>query len=149
MAAAAVWPFCAVLSGCVSHEPRIALPINMEANCQQRAVKQTAIESIVASTDDVPLSRAYPGDRVLRATVGRVGGVFAYWHDQPLKLPRTAAYLGVPGDYLQLQRAVITNEIREGSRPIWLTVRTPHGDATVLARAYDLQDVCIEGARDI
>jgi hypothetical protein len=138
-----------MLAGCVSHEPRIALPFNMEANCQQRAVKQTAIESIVASTDDVPLSRTYPGDRILRATIQRVGGVFAYWHDQPLKLPRTAAYLGVPGDYLQLERAVITNEIRSGSRPIWLTVRTPHGDATVLARAYDLQDVCIEGARDI
>jgi hypothetical protein len=144
-----VWPLCAVLAGCVSHEPRIALPFNMEANCQQRAVKQTAIESIVASTDDVPLSRTYPGDRVLRATIQRVGGVFAYWHDQPLKLPRTAAYLGVPGDYLQLERAVITNEIASGSRPMWLTFRTPHGETTVLARAYDLQDVCIEGARDI
>jgi hypothetical protein len=139
----------AVLPGCVSTEPRMTLPINMEANCEKRAVKQTAIDSIVASTDDAPQSALYPGDAALRATIAQVGGVFAYWHDQPLKLPHTAASLGVTGDYLQLERAVITNDIHAGSRPIWLTVKTPHGPQTVLARAYDLQDVCIEGARDI
>jgi len=138
-----------VLAGCISSEPRIELPRDMVANCERRAVKQTAIESIVASTDDVVRPERYPGDPALHAVVARLGGVFAYWHEQPLKLPRTAQALGVAGPYVTLERAVITNESHDGSRPIWLTLRTPNGDRIVLERAYDLQDVCIEGQRDL
>ena len=138
-----------MLSGCISSEPRIELPRNMVANCERRAVKQTAIESIVASTDDVVRPERYPGDPALHTVIASEGGVFAYWHAQPLKLPRTAQALGVAGPYVTLERVVITNEAHEGSRPIWLTIRTPKGDRIVLERAYDLQDVCIEGQRDI
>jgi hypothetical protein len=145
----AVLAALAVLSGCISTEPRLQLPYRMEANCENRAVKQTAIESIVASTDDVARNERYPGDAALRAVVHRTGGVFAYWHDQPLKLPRTAQTLGVAGPYLTLERAVITNEVQGGSRPIWITVRVPGGERIVLERAYDLQNVCIEGQRDV
>jgi len=137
------------LAGCVSTEPRIELPYKTEANCENRAVKQTAIESIVASTDDVPQPDRYPGDPALRKTVHRSGGVFAYWHDQPVKLPRTARALGLAQPYVTVERVVITNAGRTDSRPIWMTVRGPHGDTIVLERAYDLQDVCIEGQRDI
>lgn len=145
----AVLAALAVLSGCISTEPRLQLPYRMEANCENRAVKQTAIESIVASTDDVPRSEHYPGDAALRAVVRRTGGVFAYWHDQPLRLPRTAHALGVPGPYVTLERAVITNEIQGSSRPVWITLRLPHGERIVLERAYDLQNACIEGQRDV
>ena len=110
----AVLAALAVLSGCISTEPRLQLPYRMEANCENRAVKQTAIESIVASTDDVARNERYPGDAALRAVVHRTGGVFAYWHDQPLKLPRTAQTLGVAGPYVTLERAVITNEVQGG-----------------------------------
>jgi hypothetical protein len=138
-----------VLTGCVSTAPRIELPIKMEANCENRAVKQTAIESIVASTDDTVRSTIYPGDAVLHGVIGHVGGVFAYWKGQPLRMPATAKALGVSGDYVTLRRAVITNQIAHDSRPIWLSLASPKGEVVVLERAFDLQDVCIEGARDI
>lgn len=137
------------LAGCVSTEPRIELPYKMEANCENRAVKQTAIESIVASTDDVPQLDRYPGDAALRVVVHRSGGVFAYWHDQPVKLPRTARALGISQPYVPVVRVVITNARGTDSRPIWMTIRGPHGERIVRERAYDLQDVCIEGQRDI
>ena len=143
------------LCGCVSTAPKIKLPGNAEANCERRAVKQTAIASIVASTDDIVRDAKYPGDavmrRVIKSTGPNGGGVFAYWPDQPLHAPDTAKALGIPGDYLILDRAIITNEgnAAEHWRPVWLTFKTPKGPVTVLERAYDIQNVCIEGQRDI
>ena len=135
------------LTACVSTAPRIEYPTKVEANCENRAVKQTAIDAIVASTDDRIVAAAYPGDKVLRKVVQSVGGAFAYWPHQPLHLPDTAKALGVSGDYVDLKRAVITNEIDKAahSRPIWFTLASPKGDVTVLERAYDIQNVCIEG----
>jgi hypothetical protein len=126
------------------------LPIRTEADCSARAVKQTAIDAIVASIDDTVRDRRYPGDAVLRKIVKSGGGVFAYWDAQPFHAPDTAKVLGVDG-MLTLKRAVITNQINKEDhhRPVWLTFATPNGDQTVLERAYDIQNVCIEGARDI
>jgi hypothetical protein len=133
-------------AACAPNAPRMQLPIRTEATCENRAVKQTAIESIVASTDDTVRPGTYPGDAALRKTIKNVGGVFAYWNDQPFPSPDTAKALGVSGN-LTLVRAVITNQIDHttNSRPVWLTFSTPKGDVTVLERAYDVQDVCIEG----
>ena len=135
------------LSGCVSHAPRLQIPDRVHADCENRAVKQTAIDSIVASTDDRIRSTPYPGDAALLNRIGKVGGAFAYWKAQPLALPRTAQSLGEKGPYLDLVRAVITTDVDEAdhSRPIWLTFHLPGGDRTVLERAYDVQNVCIEG----
>jgi len=46
---------------------------------------------------------------------------------------------------------VITNQVNvpEHWRPIWLTFAMPKGPVIVLERAYDIQDVCIEGRRDV
>jgi hypothetical protein len=139
------------LSACVSSAPRIYIPDRMKANCENRAVKQTAIESIIASTDDTPLPGTYPGDAVLQKTITQLGGVFAYWKSQPLRLPDTAKKIGAEGDYLTLTRVVITNQIDHAnhSRPIWFTFATTKGPVTVLEHAYDIQDVCIEGQADI
>lgn len=143
------------VAACAPQGPRLGLPVRTEANCESRSVKQTAIESIVASIDDTVREGRYPGDASLRATIKRVGGVFAYWKDQPFRAPDTAKALGVSGD-LQLQRAVITNQTQPAEnertgpwRPVWLTFATPHGPATVLERAYDVQNVCIEGRRQV
>ncbi|HEY4442573.1 MAG TPA: hypothetical protein VGN14_19120 [Candidatus Elarobacter sp.] len=144
----------ALLWGCAS-APKIALPSKAEANCENRAVKQTAIGSIVASIDDTVRPGTYPGDgalrRVIRSTGKDGGGVFAYWPNQPLYAPDTAKALGVTGDYLVLTRAAITNQIDAADhwRPVWLTFTTPRGSVTVLERAYDIQNVCIEGQRDV
>ncbi|MEA2687469.1 MAG: hypothetical protein QOD51_76 [Candidatus Eremiobacteraeota bacterium] len=143
------------LSACTSPAPRLHLPIRTEANCESKSVKQTAIDSIIASVDDTVREGKYPGDGVLRKSIENGGGVFAYWKDQPFRAPDTAKGLGVPGD-LELKRAVITNEVQGSDndrvgryRPVWLTFATPHGDVTVLERAYDIQNVCIEGRRQV
>jgi len=135
-----------VIAGCAPNSPHLHLPVKTEANCENRAVKQTAIESIVASTDDTVRPGTYPGDAALRKQIKNGGGVFAYWQDQPFPSPTTARALGVTGD-LTLERAVIINQIDKATntRPVWLTFATPKGDVTVLERAYDTQDVCIEG----
>lgn len=142
-----------VLTACTSSSaPRLQLPLRTEANCESRAVKQTAIDSIVASVDDTIRPGRYPGDAVLRKAVKSGGGVFAYWRNQPFPAPDTAKALGVTGD-LMLERAVITNQVRPSDkapyRTVWLTFATPKGDAVVLERAYDVQNVCIEGRREI
>ena len=138
------------LTACVSSAPRIQLPIKVEANCESRSVKQTAIDAIVASTDDRILSTTYPGDAVLRKVIQSSGGAFATWRDQPLYLPQTAKAIGVGGQYVTLKRAVLTNEIdtKAHTRPVWFTLASPNGDVTVLEHAYDTQNVCIEGRRE-
>ncbi|HWT05254.1 MAG TPA: hypothetical protein VN224_05815 [Xanthomonadales bacterium] len=142
-----------VLTACTSSAPRLQLPFRTEANCESRSVKQTAIDSIVASTDDTIRPGRYPGDAVMRKAVKTGGGgVFAYWRAQPFPAPDTAKALGVSGD-LMLKRAVITNQVQPSDkapyRAVWLTFATPTGDAVVLERAYDVQNVCIEGRREI
>jgi hypothetical protein len=137
------------LTACTSNAPRLWLPYKVEANCESRSVKQTAIDAIIASTDDTLRTGTYPGDAPMRKLVHSGGGVFAYWRNQPLRLPNTAKALGLDGDYVTVKRAVITNQIDVSahSRPVWLTIVTPHGERMILERAYDIQDVCIEGQR--
>jgi len=142
------------LAACTSSSaPRLHLPIRTEANCESKSVKQTAIESIVASIDDTIRDGRYPGDAAMRAKIKNGGGVIAYWRAQPFRAADTAKALGVSGD-LELERAVITNDVDRVDpdkpfRPVWLTFATPKGDATVLERAYDVQNVCIEGTRQV
>ena len=143
------------LAACAAPAPRLHLPSLTEANCESKSVKQTAIDSIVASVDDTVRDGRYPGDAALRKQIKSGGGVFAYWKDQPFRAPDTAKSLGVQGE-LELKRAVITNEVQGSDkdrvghyRPVWLTFATPKGDATVLERAYDIQNVCIEGRRQV
>ncbi len=140
-------------AACTSSVPRLHLPIRTEASCESKSVKQTAIDSIVASTDDTVRPGTYPGDAVMRNAIKNGGGVIAYWEAQPLRVPDTAKFLGVTGDP-DLKRAVITNQLQGSEkdrlgqyRSIWLTFATPKGDVTVLERAYDVQNVCIEGRR--
>ncbi len=139
------------LAACVSSAPRLRIPDRVQADCENRAVKQTAIDAIVASTDDRVRPGTYPGDAVLHATIKRIGGAFAYWNAQPYRAPGTAKALGLGGDILTLKRAVVTNAVdaADHSRPIWLTFATPKGELTVYERAYDTQNVCIEGKADI
>jgi hypothetical protein len=137
----------ALAAGCSGPKaPQLQLPQRTQANCDNRAVKQTAIESIVASTDDRVRPGAYPGDNELRRQILNVGGTFAWWPHQLVRMPETAKVLGLNGDP-QLERVAMTNDVHldEHWRPIWMTFKTPSGDRTVLERAYDIQNVCIEG----
>ena len=146
----------AVSAACTpSSVPRLHLPIRTEANCESKSVKQTAIESIVASTDDTPRPGVYPGDGVMHKAIKNGGGVIAYWEAQRVRAPDTAKALGVAGDP-ELKRAVITNQVQGNAkdrvgryRLVWLTFAGPKGDVIVLERAYDIQNVCIEGTRQV
>ena len=138
----------ALVTGCAPHAPRIELPARVTADCESRSVKQTAIGSVVASTDDVIRAGTYPGDAAMRKQIRDGGGAIAYWPGQPLRLPNTAKALGVDGDYLTLTQVALTNTVDPGGwRAVWLTFKTPSGERTVLERAYDVQNVCIEGTR--
>ena len=138
----------AVASGCAPRAPRIELPARVQADCESRSVKQTAIGSIVASTDDVIRPGTYPGDAAMLKQIKNGGGAIAYWPAQALRLPQTAKALGVDGDYVTLTKAALTNSVNPaGWRPVWLTLKTPGGERTVLERAFDVQNVCIEGTR--
>jgi hypothetical protein len=139
------------VSACASHGPRLQIPDKVEADCESRSVRQTAIESIVASTDDQVRPGTYPGEAAMRKAIRNSGGAIAHWTHQPLRLPNTAKTLGVDGDYLDLVGASLTNSVdpKTNSRPVWLTFKTPTGEKTVLERAYDTQNVCIEGTRQI
>ena len=142
-----------VLAACTSSSaPPLQLPYLTVANCESRSVKQTAIDSVVASIDDTIRPGRYPGDAAMRKAVKAGGGVFAYWRAQPFRAPDTAKALGVTGTLI-LKRAVITNQVQPSDkapyRSVWLTFATPGGDAVVLERAYDVQNVCIEGRREI
>ena len=95
----------ALVTGCAPRAPRIELPARVAADCESRSVKQTAIGSVVASTDDVVRPGAYPGDAAMLKRIHNGGGAIAYWPAQPLRLPQTAKALGVDGDYLMLTRA--------------------------------------------
>ena len=151
----AVFAVSWLLVACSPAAPRLQLPIRTEASCESRSVKQTAINAIVASVDDTIRPGSYPGDGVLRKAIKNGGGTFAFWRDQKLRVPDTAKALGIDGDPT-LVRAVITNVVQtdpqhpdEPFRAVWLTLATPKGDVTVLERAYDVQNVCIEGRREI
>ena len=100
----------------------------------------TILAALFSNATVDPLLAPY-GLFVLRVAVGFDWIVHAF-----LKTSRgmeTHAAL-LPCDEAELLR--LKNAI--GTRPVWLTFATPKGDVTVLERAYDVQDVCIEGQRD-
>jgi hypothetical protein len=146
---------CALqLAGCSSSVPRLHRPERVDAYCGDRAAIATAIESIVASTNDAP-DGAVPSGSAILASVKDSGGIVAHWNDQPLYLPKIAKSLGLDGDYVTLGDAAIgngpgdaTTRTRSGdtdSRRIYLTLKTKSGPKTLALQAYDIQDVCNEG----
>jgi hypothetical protein len=138
--------FALLLTDCSSGVPRLHQPDRIDAYCGDRAAIATAIESIVASTNDAPAAApAPPGSRIV-AIVKESGGIVAHWNAQPLYLPKIAKSLGIDGDYVTLGDAAIENiPATTDSRPIFLTLKTPHGPKALALRAYDVQDVCNEG----
>lgn len=138
---------CVALAACsASNVPRLHQPDRVEAFCGDRVAMLTAVESIVASTNDVPVQTAIPAAAAIRKFAGDTGGIIAHWNDQPLHLPHTAKALGIDGEYVTLGDAAIGNGPPAGdSRRIYLTLKTPSGQKTVALQAYDVQDVCNEG----
>jgi hypothetical protein len=138
-----------VLAGCSSSPPPLQPPDHTESFCSEKEPRGTAIASILSSVSDrIETSVAYPGDASLRTDVKVNGGIIGHWKSQPLYMPSTAQALGVSGNYIDVTDVVIDNQLSGNeSRLIYLTVDTPKGPKNLVLRAYDTQNVCVEGSR--
>ena len=136
----------AVFGGCTASAPRLHQPDRIDAHCGDRVALVTAIESIVSSTSDAPVTVAAGADRRFVKDVEAEGGVVAHWNDQLLYLPVVAKVVGAGGDYVTIGDVAIGKPpLTNDSRRIFLTVKTGTGPRTFALDAYDIQDVCNEG----
>jgi hypothetical protein len=137
-------------TACSPQVPRITAPASVDAFCaEQRRPLMTAIESIVSTTQDAPDAGPVPAGAALRAELRGSGGVIAHWPGQRLLLPKTAANLGSTDGYVTLHAAAITNELSpDGSwRRVYLQL-DDHGTTVWKPfRAFDVQNVCVDGQR--
>ncbi len=138
-----------LLAACGTRPPPLLIPDKIESFCQEKEPRGTAIASVLSSVSDrVETSVAYPGDTTLRQDVKLNSGVIGHWKSQPLYMPNTAKALGVSGNYIDVTDVIIDNQLSgTESRLIYVTVNTPQGPKQLVLRAYDTQNVCIEGTR--
>jgi hypothetical protein len=137
-----------LVTGCTS-APLLQPPDRVESFCSEKEPRGTAIASILGSVADrIETSVAYPGDEMLRTDVKQNSGIIGHWKSQPLYMPATAQALGVSGNYIDVTDVVIDNQLSgTESRLIYLTVTTPQGPKNIVLRAFDTQNVCVEGTR--
>jgi hypothetical protein len=145
-----IWAVAAcLLAGCAAKPPLLQPPDRVESFCSEKEPRGTAIASVLGSVSDrLETSVAYPGDAMLRTDVKQNSGVIGHWKTQPLFMPKTAQALGVPGQYIDVTDIVIDNQLSGvQSRLIYVTVTTPQGPKNIVLRAFDTQNVCVEGER--
>ena len=137
-----------VLAGC-SSGPLLLAPDRVESFCAEKEPRGTAVASVLGSVADrIETSVAWPGEGMLRTDVKQNGGVIGHWKSQPLYMPFTAKALGVPGNYIDVTDVVIDNQLSGNeSRLIYVTIATPQGPKNIILRAFDTQNVCVEGER--
>jgi hypothetical protein len=138
-----------LLAGCSSSAPLLLPPDRVDSFCSEKEPRGTAIASILGSVSDrIETSVPYPGDKILLTDVKQNTGVIGHWKSQPLYMPSTAQVLGVSGNYIDVTDVVIDNQLSgTESRLIYVTVTTPQGPKKIVLRAYDTQNVCVEGTR--
>lgn len=137
-----------LLAGC-SSAPLLQPPDRVESYCSEKEPRGTAIASVLGSVADrLETGTAWPGNAMLRMDVKQNGGVIGHWKSQPLYMPFVAKTLGVSGDYIDVTDVVIDNQLSGNeSRLIYATVTTPQGPKNIILRAFDTQNVCVEGER--
>jgi len=144
------WLVCAgvLAAGAVSCAPRvpgIADPLRVEAHCSPREARITGIRSILTSTNDIVLDDGSPASEV-RAAVRSGDGAIAYWNDQLLLLPNSAKGFGESDGYARVRAAGIPPAPAGATyRHLYLYVRDRGAYRWVTLRAFDIQDICIEG----
>jgi hypothetical protein len=138
-----------LLAACSSSPPPLQPPDRTESFCTEKEPRGTAIASILSSVSDrIETSIAFPPAAELRTDVKVNGGIIGHWKSQPLYMPATAQALGVSGNYIDVTEVVIDNQLAGNeSRLIYVTVDTPRGPKNLVLRAYDTQNVCVEGTR--
>lgn len=135
-------------SGCAPHAVRFANATRVEAFCGSKQARATGIASVLTSTDDRLLDDR-PTEADARRAVAAGDGVLIYWHDQPLAMPNVARELGETDGYVRVREAAIP-PAPEGAttRHLYLLLRDRGGQRWVTVRAYDVQNVCVEGKRE-
>ncbi len=125
--------------------PGIADPIRVDAHCSPREARITGIRSILTSVTD-RLEDDRPPFAQIRTAVRSGDGAIAYWHDQRLFLPNVSATLGESDGYARVEAmAIPPAPVGALFRHVYLNVRSHGAPAWVTLRAYDVQDICIEG----
>ena len=137
-----------VVSACVSKDvPYIRQPTRIEAFCSNTAkrARPTAIASSMTSTDDRVLDLR-PTEADVRRETSAGDGAIAYWTEQPLALPRVSVLLGETDGYVRVKAAAVAPH-PDGSetRPIFMLMRDRGTYRWYAMKAYDLEDVCVEG----
>jgi hypothetical protein len=109
----------------------------------------TSIASVMASTNDALLD-ARPTEYDVRRAVRTGDGVIAYYNDQVLALPHVSTQLGESDGYARVRAVGIGGVPPEGaqSRDIYLLVRDHKVYRWIEMRAFDVQNVCVEGKRE-
>lgn len=138
-----------VTAGCTETAPRILSPLRIDDFCGSKQARPTGIASVMTSTSDQPLDDA-PTAADVRKAVRAGDGTIAYWNDQLLSLPQTAKQVGETDGYVRV-RAVGIPPVSPNatSRHIYLEVRDGRAYRWFTLQAYDVQNVCVEGKRDI
>ena len=134
-----------MLGACAPHVPGIADPARIEAHCSPREARITGIRSVLSSTSDA-VAADRPALGAIRAAVQSGDGAIAYWNAQLLLKPEAAKQLGETDGYLRVNAiAIPPAPPAAASFPVYLNVRD-HGTYRWIAmRAFDVQDICIEG----
>ncbi len=130
--------------------PRIAHPVKLRSFCGTREARLTGIDSVMTSTDD-RIRDEHPTEADVVRDVENGDGVIAYWNGQLLSLPNVANDLGETDGYVRVDAAAVAPV--EGdqavTRRLFLEVRDHGHDRWIALTAYDTQNVCIEGHRDV
>jgi hypothetical protein len=135
--------------GCAPSAPRIAHPVSVRSFCGTREARLTGIASVITSTNDSLLDERPTFPEVLRA-VASGDGVIAYWNAQPLLLPRVSKQIGESDGYVRVYAAGVPPTLDLATtRRLYLLVRDGNRKRWVALTAYDAQDVCVEGHRDV
>lgn len=138
-----------LLAGCSAAPPQLLPPDRVESFCAGKEARGAAVASVLGSVSDrIETSVAWPGDAVLRTDVTQNGGVVGHWKSQPLYMPFTAKAMGISGNYIDVTDVVIDNQLSGNeSRLIYVTVATPQAPKNIILRAFDTQNICVEGER--
>ncbi len=110
----------------------------------------TGVDSVMTSTNDQLLDEVPTDLEVRRAVEAGGDGLIAYWNEQPLLLPRVAKEVGETDDYVRVDAAAVPPTVEQATtRRLYLLVRSGARKRWIALTAYDTQDVCVEGHRDV
>jgi hypothetical protein len=138
----------ALAAGCGHADHPLSPPASVEGFCGPKQVRETALLSILTSTNDRIVPNSHPNEADLRARLLRSGGALGRWDDELLRIPQTARLLGEADGFVRV-RAAVAVDAPEGAttRPLYLLVRARGGYRWIELTAFDVQSVCIEGRR--